>query len=137
MRFWARLQLKKTAPDVIGITGSAGKTSCRNAVKVILQEKYKVKVSYKANSESGIPLNILGIKPCDYSTIDWLRMVILAPIKLLTNWQVFEKYVVEMGIDSPTPPKNMEYLLTIVRPRTGIFLNALPVHTAFFPEKIR
>lgn len=133
LRFWGRLQLKKMAPDVIGITGSAGKTSCRNAVAAILQDKYQLKVSYKANSESGIPLNVLGIKPKNYSPTDWLRMCLLAPIKLLTNWQAYEKYVVEMGIDSPTPPKNMEYLLTIVQPRTAIYLNALPVHTAFFP----
>lgn len=134
LRFWARLQLKKFAPDVIGITGSAGKTSCRNAVKAVLQDKYKVKVSLKANSESGIPLDILGIKPKNYSPADWLRICLLAPIKLLTNWQRYEKYIVEMGIDSPEPPKNMEYLLTIVKPRTAIFLNALPVHTAFFNQ---
>lgn len=137
LRFWARWQLKKFAPDIIGITGSAGKTSCRNAVKAVLQDKYQLKVGYKANSESGIPLNILGIKPGDFSQADWLRMCILAPLKLLTNWQPYEKFIVEMGIDSPHPPKNMEYLLTIVQPRTAIFLNALPVHTAFFPPSPR
>ncbi|OGV97235.1 hypothetical protein A2W24_04385 [Microgenomates group bacterium RBG_16_45_19] len=134
LRFWARLQLKKYAPDIIGITGSAGKTSGRNAVKAILQDKYQLKVSYKANSESGIPLNILGIKPKDFSCLDWLRMMVLAPIKLLTNWQPYEILVVEMGVDSPQAPKNMEYLLTIVRPRTAIYLNALPVHTAYYAD---
>lgn len=135
LRFWARWQLKKFAPDIIGITGSAGKTSCRNAVLAVLKDKYKVKVSYKANSESGIPLNILGINPKSFTPLDWLRMTILAPIKLITNWQVYEKYIVEMGVDSPMPPKNMEYLLTIVRPRTAIFLNAMAVHTEYYEKK--
>jgi UDP-N-acetylmuramyl pentapeptide synthase len=132
LRFWAKIQLRKFAPDVIGITGSAGKTSCRNAVYAVLKDKYQTKMTYKANSESGIPLDILGIAPINYSMLDWLRMVVLAPIKIITNWQPYEKYIVEMGIDSPTPPKNMAYLLSIVKPRIAIFLNVLPVHTQFF-----
>lgn len=134
LRFWAKIQLRKYAPDVIGITGSAGKTSCRNAVTAILQDKYKLKVTGKANSESGIPLDILGIDVEDYSLLDWLRMSMLAPVSVLTNWQPYEKYVVEMGVDSPRPPKNMDYLLTIIRPRTAIFLNALTVHSQNFED---
>lgn len=137
LRFWATLQLKKFAPDIIGITGSAGKTSCRNAVAALLQDKYRLKVTGKANSESGIPLDILDIHPRDFSVVDWIRMSLLAPVAVLTHWHAYEKYVVEMGIDSPNPPKNMSYLLTIVRPRTAIFLNALPVHTANFDHLIR
>jgi UDP-N-acetylmuramoyl-tripeptide--D-alanyl-D-alanine ligase len=132
LRFWARLQLRKYAPDIIGITGSAGKTSCRNAVKVVLKDKYQLKVTGKANSESGIPLDILDIKPIDFSLTDWLRMCLLAPIAVITKWKPFEKYVVEMGIDSPKSPKNMEYLLTILQPRTAIFLNASLVHSQNF-----
>lgn len=136
LRFFAKLQLKKYAPDIIGIAGSAGKTTTRNAVEAILVHKYRLKVTAKANSESGIPLDILGIGPESYSLLDWLRMILQTPLALLTNWQPFEKYLVEMAIDSPYPPKNMEYLLTIVKPRTGIFLNALPVHTGAFDSMI-
>ncbi len=132
LRFWARLHYKKYAPDVIGITGSAGKTSCKNAVFAILKDKYVTKVSYKANSESGLPLDILEIHPKDFTVLDWLRMCLLAPWRFLTLWKPYEKYIVEMGIDSLTPPKNMEYLLTIIRPRTAIFLNALNAHAQGF-----
>lgn len=132
LRFWAKWQLRKYAPDIIGITGSAGKTSCRDAVAAILMDKYRLKVTGKANSESGIPLDILGIRPNNFGLMDWMRMAMLAPIALLTNWQEYEKYVVEMGIDSPDTPKNMEYLLSIVRPRTAIWLNALAVHSHNF-----
>lgn len=136
LRELAKIQLKKIRPKVIGITGSAGKTSLRNAIAAILKDNYRAKVSIKANSESGIPLNILGLKPIDYSLLDWIRLTILAPIKLLTNWDYYDIYVAEMGIDNPNPPKNMEYLLTIIKPSIGVFLNALPVHSQFFDELV-
>ncbi len=37
-----------------------------------------------------------------------------------------------MGIDGPLPPKNMDYLLSIVKPDVGIFLNVTPVHLMNF-----
>lgn len=134
-RFCAKIQLKKINPEVIGVTGSAGKTSTVMAIKTILESKFSVKISEKSNSESGIPLNILNLHPKDYSLLDWLRLVILSPIKVLIDWNKYEKYVVEMGIDSPYEPKNMSYLLRIIQPHVGIFLNALPTHTEFFEDK--
>lgn len=132
LRFFARLQLKKYAPDIIGITGTAGKTSAQAAVAAVLKDKYRLKISHKANSESGIPLNILGLSLSSFSAFDWLRVLLLAPIRLIVHWEPHDKYVVEMGIDSPNPPKNMEYLLTIIQPRTGIFLNTQPMHSEYF-----
>ena len=129
LRLLAKIQLFKVKPLIVGITGSAGKTSLRNAVEAILKDKYSVKVSYKANSETGIPLNILDLGGKGaYRYLDWLWILPSAWWKLLTNWQKYQIYIVEMGVDSPLPPKNMEYLLTIVRPQIGVFLNALPVH---------
>lgn len=128
----AKIQLLKNNPTIIGVTGSAGKTSTRNAIHAILKSKRKVKVSYNANSESGIPLNILGLTPINFSPLDWLRLCILAPLKLLTNWEKYDTYLVEMGIDSPLPPKNMSYLLTIVQPVIGVILNAAPMHSEPF-----
>jgi len=137
LRTIARLQLKKHRPIIIGITGSAGKTSAMTACAVVLKPKYKVKISYKANSESGIPLDILGLHPTNYSIIDWLRLALLAPIKLITNQDQPEIYLVEMGIDSPLPPKNMTYLLSIIQPDVGIFLNAALSHTQNFDSLVK
>ena len=136
LRFFAKLQLKKNPQaTVIGITGSAGKTSCQQAVVAALganQQQYRVKFNHKANSESGIPLDILGLKVKDYSLIDWSRLLILAPLQLLINWQKFDFYVVEMGVDSPHEPKNMTYLLKIIQPQIGVLLNAQNIHSAAF-----
>lgn len=138
LRTLARLQLKKNPQAVVvGITGSAGKTSTRRALTLILAGKGRVKQSKKANSESGIPLNILGLSPHSYSALDWLRLLALAPVRLLTHWERFDYYVVEMGIDSPHPPKNMEYLLKIVKPDVGVVLNVGLVHSQAFDHLVK
>lgn len=135
-RTLAQVQLWKIKPRIIGITGSAGKSSTMEAVAAILQEKYKIKVGRKANSESGIPLNILGLNPTSFSLFDWLRLALFAPLKLLTNWERYEFYIVEMGIDSPFPPKNMSYLLSILQPEIGIFTSVDAVHSETFDSLI-
>lgn len=140
LRFFAKLQLKKNKQaKIVGITGSAGKTTCQSAVLAALgknKARLKVKISSKANSESGIPLDILGLRVKNYSLLDWLRLILLAPWKLLSNWEQFDIYVIEMGIDSPLPPKNMEYLLSIVQPQIAIMLNAKAIHSQNFDQFI-
>ena len=128
--FLLKIQGKKLT--LIGITGSAGKTSTLLAAESMIKSTFSVKTNYGANSESGIPLNILGIKPKDFSPLDWLLISLLAPLKIFINWQVFQVYLIEMGIDEPTEPKNMSYLLKIVKPTIGVFLNVNPVHSAQF-----
>ncbi len=138
LRFWAQLVLKKNRPFIVGVTGSAGKSSAVDAIAPVLKLKFKnLKVAEKANSESGIPADVLGLHFTDYSFFDWLRICLLAPIRSLSSIihhpsSMFDAYLVEMGIDEPTPPKNMEYLLTILKPDIGVILNILPVHTEQF-----
>lgn len=141
LAYWrslARLQLRKNPRAVIiGITGSAGKTSARRAISLILAQKGRVKQSAHANSESGIPLNILGLTPHSYTAWDWLRLIVLAPLMLIINWEKYAYYVVEMGIDSPEPPKNMDYLLGLIQPHVAVVLNAGLVHSAAFDHLVR
>lgn len=119
---------------IVGITGSAGKTSCLLACEAALGSNFKIKTNSGSNSESGIPLNILGIKVTSYSPLQWLKYALLAPIMLIANWHSYDIYLVEMGIDGPNEPKNMSYLLKIIKPNIGIFLNVSPVHLQYFPS---
>ncbi len=125
-RLLAKVQLlKNRQATIVGITGSAGKSSTLATCEAVLKDKFRVKTNGGSNSESGIPLSILGIKVVGYSPTDWLKYVLLAPIKLITNWQKFDIYLCEMGIDKPG---DMAYLLTILKPKIGIFLNVNLVH---------
>jgi UDP-N-acetylmuramoyl-tripeptide--D-alanyl-D-alanine ligase len=138
LRFWARRKLKKNPRAIIiGITGSAGKTSTRLALVQILKTRGVVKHSVHANSESGIPLNILGLQLKSYSHADWFKVICLAPISYYFWHETYDYYVVEMGIDSPHPPKNMAYLLTVIKPDISIVLGASHVHTASFDHLIK
>ncbi|MBI2032039.1 MAG: hypothetical protein HYT09_00160 [Candidatus Levybacteria bacterium] len=132
LRFFAKAQLKKIRPIIIGVAGSSGKSSTTSLSAQILSSKFKVKYSAGKNSESGIPLDILGIEMKNYGYLDWFRVILLAPFKLLTNWQKYQIYIAEMGIDSPFPPKNMTYLLKIVRPKIGILTNISIEHSQYF-----
>ncbi len=141
-RYFARKTIEKNRPTIIGITGSAGKSSARTILYSVLKDHYKTKVVAE-NSEIGMPLGILGLKPKSLgfetfgkSLIDWLRLVALAP-RQTNNLKGTKYLIVEMGIDDPYPPKNMEYLLTIVKPDIAIYLNAFAgaVHSMQF-EKI-
>ncbi|MDD2483316.1 MAG: Mur ligase family protein [Candidatus Shapirobacteria bacterium] len=137
LRFFAKLQLSKVKflqkikgkqLDIIGITGSAGKSSALIACQSVFPKKYKIKTNNNCNSESGLPLSILGLKLNDYNFFAWFKMLILSPLKYLINWQSYDILILEMGIDSASWPKNMDYLLSVVKPNIAIFLNVSPVH---------
>lgn len=133
LKVLARLALRLHRPFVIGIAGSAGKSSARNAVFAALKDNVKVKAVH-GNSETGVPLGLLGFEPSGYGAISWLKILLKAPFGL--NYLTKTPYiVVEMGIDEPLPPKNMSYLLSVIRPDTAVSLNVSATHTQQF-EKI-
>lgn len=136
LRLAAQIQLLKTKPNhIVGITGSVGKTSCKEAVYAVLKDKYRVKEGKKSfNSEIGLPLDILGFD-ADYASVTELlwQVLFLTPWKLLTNWNHYEVYIAEMGVDKPG---DMSYLLSFIKPDIGVFLNALPVHAANFKDGV-
>lgn len=132
LRILARLQLRKINPIIIGVGGASGKTSLSGLISLILKEKYKVRQGMGKNSETGLPLNILGISINDYSAIDWIKAFVMAPLKVLFDWNKYDIYVAEMGIDGPFEPKNMSYLLKILKPQIGVLTNISLEHSQYF-----
>lgn len=134
-RFWAKLALLIHRPYVIGVAGSVGKSSTRNALFAVLKDHYNVKV-VTGNSETGIPLGILGIEVDGFNKKNWIKTIFRAP-KGILNQKGVQYLIVEMGIDDPYPPKNMSYLLTIVKPDMSIDLNATATHTEQFEKLLK
>lgn len=140
LRILARLQLAKMRlrnPNfkIVGISGSAGKTSTMMAVDAMLRDQMRVKTSYKANSETGIPLDLFNVHPKDFSAFDWLKMTTLATLRLFTLWPKYDVYVVELGVDAINEPKNMKYLLKILVPDVAIYLNVNAIHAANYEKQ--
>ena len=132
LRLLAKLQLKKINPFIVGVGGASGKTSLSNFIYLILSEKYKVKQGKGKNSETGIPLDILGLTMKNYNNRDWIKVLFFALYKVLLDYKKFDIYVAEMGIDSPLEPKNISYLLKIIKPDVGVLTNISYEHSQYF-----
>ncbi len=62
LAFEAHRVLNKFKPTIIGITGSVGKSSTKEAVAAVLESRYDVRRSQKSyNSEIGLALAVLGL----------------------------------------------------------------------------
>ena len=132
LRIAAWLQLKKFNPYILGVGGASGKTSLSNFIYIIFKNSFITKQGKGKNSETGIPLDVLDISIKSYSTLEWLKILFLVPLRLFFNWKRVEVYIAEMGIDSPLPPKNMSYLLKIVKPSVGVLTNISYEHSQYF-----
>src|SRR5438270_759680 len=125
-RLFASLALRIHQPEVVGITGSVGKSSAREAIAAVLSAYYPTKVIEKGNSEIGIPLGILGLQVNSLgfqtplrSVADYIRLLVLA-VPGLFFLRGTKYLVIEMGVDEPEEPKNMTYLLRIVKPHIAV-----------------
>ncbi len=104
---WSLLREDAAAPVVVGITGSVGKTTTKDALATVLRHAGK-KVSATAgnfNNEIGLPLTVLAAEP---------RTEVL---------------VLEMGA---THAGDIEHLCGIAPPKIGILTAISPVHLDSF-----
>lgn len=137
LRVLANIQLIKIRPIIVGIGGASGKSSLSSIVAATLTSKYKVKQGQGKNSETGIPLDILDINPGNYTILDWIRIVLASFIGIFLNWKQYDVYICEMGIDGPDEPKNMSYLLKIVKPQIAALTNISFEHSVYFESKAK
>jgi len=127
----ARYVAMRFKPHVIGITGSVGKSSTKEAIAAVLESKFSVRRNKKSyNSELGLALGILGLSTAWQSKMGWVRNILLG-LQELRSKTFPEFLVLEMGIDRP---KDMDALLDIVRPEIGVVtaIGEIPAHIEFF-----
>ena len=120
----ARWRIDKNAV-VIGITGTNGKTTCKDAVvKIVSKHKKCIYANESFNSEIGLPLTLLELAAPTKKS-EWPRLMLRAGLRAFQKKKV-EVYVLEYGVDAPG---NMDTLTNILRPRVGIFLGASMAHS--------
>jgi len=131
LKILARLIVAKYRPTVVGLTGSIGKTSAKDAVSLVLSSKRRVRTTFKNyNNEIGLPLTIIGRESPGRSLSGWLPLYAYA-LKLLVRRdpEYPEVLVLEMGVDHPG---DMEYLTDIIRPDIGVVTAVSYAHIEYF-----
>ncbi|MCK9378839.1 MAG: Mur ligase family protein [Candidatus Moranbacteria bacterium] len=130
LRFLARAVVDKYNPKIIGITGSVGKSSAKEAIALVLASKFRVRKSEKNyNNEIGIPLTILGSESGESSLFGWIKVFAKGIFLLIFPWEYPEILVLEMAVDQPG---DMDYLLSFVSPDVGVITNISASHMEFF-----
>jgi len=123
--------VKKYHPLVIGITGSVGKTSAKEAIFAVLASKMSVRKSPgNYNTEFGLSATVLGIKAPGASPLRWLRVLLRAGNLLLARDAAYPKVLVlEMAADRPG---DIEFLVGIAPPKIGVLTAIGPAHLERF-----
>jgi len=132
LRILSKKIIKKYKPDVIGITGSVGKTSSKEAIAIVLSTRFNVRKTPKNyNNEIGLPLTIIGInKSPGKSIIGWLKVFFKALRLICIRSKKYpEILVLEMGADKPG---DIEYLVDIASCKVGVWTSVAHAHTEAF-----
>lgn len=131
LKILSKLILRKYQPRIIGITGSIGKTSAKEAVCLVLNTRFKVRASFKNyNNELGLPLTIIGVESAGKSLLGWLKVFLKAVSLILIRDKKYpEILVLEMGVDRPG---DMAYLCSIINPEIGIETAISYSHLEYF-----
>ena len=127
----AKRYLKRVNPKIIAITGSVGKTSTKEAIFSVLHEQFGDKVAKSEgnlNTETGVPLAILGFKQSPNNIFSWLPVVFAAFIKSF-SYQSYDYLVLELAADKPG---DIKYLTSFVKPFIGVVTTVGPSHLAAF-----
>src|SRR3989337_4043171 len=94
--------------EIIGITGSVGKTLTQNAIASVLSQKFKVVVGDEnLDPTFRIPKTILSAKP----------------------WH--QKLVLEYGVEHPS---DMDHYLSLVKPKILVDTTISPTHFKYFTD---
>lgn len=134
----AQLTLWRYKPGIIGVTGSVGKTSTKEAVKAVLSRFRNIRASAgNFNNEVGLPLTILGPWQEIGGFLFWPKVFLVSISHLILKARYPEILVLEYAADRPG---DIRYLLSIARPQIGIItaVGDIPVHVEFYasPEAV-
>ncbi|MEK7545367.1 MAG: UDP-N-acetylmuramoyl-tripeptide--D-alanyl-D-alanine ligase [Patescibacteria group bacterium] len=129
LRFLARRRLSKMKKmEIIGVTGSIGKTTAKDALAHVLSRSYRVLKSEKSyNTELGLPMTILGVLSPGRSILGWIRLFWRGFHTAFFSEEQFDFLILEMGVDKPG---DMDLLLSVARPDVAVFTSVAPVHLA-------
>jgi UDP-N-acetylmuramoyl-tripeptide--D-alanyl-D-alanine ligase len=128
----ARLVLRKYNPKVIAVTGSVGKTSTKDAIYTSLSSSLYTRKSDKSfNTETGVPLTVLGCPNGWNNPVTWLRNILEGLALILLKNHYPRVLVLEVGADRPG---EISRTAAWIKPDIAVItrIPEVPVHVEFF-----
>ena len=133
LKYLTKLIMWRYKPLIIGVTGSVGKTSTKEAIYTVLKKKFRVERNvFNLNTEIGMPLTIIRGKDAKRNIFLWFynffHTLWLFVFKTNKYPQVL---VLEMSEDAPGMIK---YLVDLARPKIGVIttIGNPPVHLEYY-----
>lgn len=133
LRILTRMTLRRFKPRIVGITGSVGKTSTKEAISAVLGSKFSIRSSQgNYNNELGLPLAVLGEKSGGKNPLAWLGIFVRS-IFMLVGDRYPEILVLEMGSDKPG---DIKYLIDLSGPMEAAVITTIGVsHLEYFGSR--
>lgn len=131
LRFWAVRYLNRTKPEIIAVTGSVGKTSAKDAIFAVLNERYRDEVRKShgnLNNETGVPLSILGFHNSPNNFLSWIPILLSVPFKSMTQ-KKYRFLILELAADKPG---DIKYLTSFIHPKIAVLTAIGPAHMEAF-----
>lgn len=127
--FLSKKIIKKYKPKIIAITGSAGKTTTKDAIAFFLEKHFFIRKSIgNLNTEFGLPLVFIGVAEGGGNSFSKWASIISKGFSLLFKKVKYPEIIIaEMGADKPG---DIRYLTKIAKPDIGIitWIGDIPVH---------
>lgn len=128
--FMAGVVIRKYRPLVVGVTGSVGKSSAKEAAALVLSGAMRVRKSEgNYNNEIGVPLSVLGIGEGGTAVTRSLSALVRFLGLSVLPMRYPEALVLEMGVDRPG---DMAALLRPAPVKIGVVTRIGESHLEFF-----
>lgn len=115
-------------PHVIAVTGSSGKTTTKQAITKVLQEKYALRQDCQPeNTSIGIALGILGLKTAP-SGINWYKLLTGSLLQEISEEEP-DTVICEVGVDKPG---EINWLARHLSPDTTVITNVQTANLNLF-----
>jgi len=132
----ASLVLKKYHPKIIGVTGSVGKTSTKDALVSVLGQTLLVRGSEKSynSSDFGVALTVLGCHSAWHDLLGWFEIILYGLVLIIFRRPYPEWLILEIGLEHPG---EIRQILQWVKIDVAVItlLPEIPVHVEFFKSK--